>query len=43
MNKVLNNKNVIKIDIFSTVNRPEKNKSGFYLAYIVEIELGDFE
>jgi len=36
---VLSKNNVVKIDVIATVNRPEKNKSGFFTAYVVEIEL----
>ena len=40
--KILDSKNVTKIDVLSSITRPEKNKAGYFIAYVVEIELGDF-
>ena len=40
--KILESKNVTKIDVIASISRPEKSKSGYYVSYVVEIELGDF-
>ena len=38
--EIFKNRDVVKVDVIGTSNRPEKTKSVEYTTYIVEIEIG---